>query len=49
MGGRKHLVHEDGTSVEAGPEAVYIIEPGHDAWVVEGGPVVRFEFESAKT
>ena len=49
VSGRMHVVHEDGTTVEAGPGAVYLIEPGHDAWVVGDEPVVGFEFESAGT
>jgi hypothetical protein len=29
------VAHEDGTEGEVGPgEAAYVIEPGHDAWVV---------------
>jgi hypothetical protein len=33
--GRMHVAHEDGTEGEVGPgEAAYVIEPGHDAWVV---------------
>jgi hypothetical protein len=44
-----HVVHEDGTTVEAGPGSVYVIEPGHYAWVVGDEPVVGFEFESAET
>jgi hypothetical protein len=49
VSGRMHVVHEDGTAVEAGPGSVYVIEPGHDAWVVGDEPVVGFEFESAGT
>lgn len=45
--GRLHVVHDDGTEAEAGPGAVYVIEPGHDAWVVGDEAVVAFEFESA--
>lgn len=47
--GRLHVVHEDGSEAEAGPGAVYVIEPGHDAWVVGDEPVVGFEFASAET
>ena len=28
------MKHEDGTEVEIGPGDAYVIEPGHDAWVV---------------
>jgi hypothetical protein len=44
--GRMHLVHEDGTEVEVGPGEAYVIEPGHDAWVVGDERFVGFEFES---
>jgi hypothetical protein len=32
--GRLAIKHEDGTEVEIGPGQAYVIEPGHDAWVV---------------
>ena len=35
--GRMHVVHDDGTESEIGPGEAYVIEPGHDAWVVGGG------------
>ena len=43
-----HLMvhHDDGTEVELSPGEAYIIEPGHDAWVVGDEPFVGFEFES---
>ena len=44
--GRMHIVHDDGTEADAGPGDAYVIEPGHDAWVVGDVPVVGFEFES---
>jgi hypothetical protein len=40
------VVHDDGTEQEIGGGQTYIIEPGHDAWVVGDDPVVGFEFES---
>ena len=46
VGGQLHVVHEDGTETDAGPGAAYVIEPGHDAWVVGDEPFVAFEFES---
>ena len=42
-------VHSDGTEAEVGPGDAYVIEPGHDAWVVGDEAVVAFEFESAET
>ena len=47
--GRLHVVHDDGSEGELGPGAAYVIEPGHDAWVVGDEPVVAFEFESGET
>jgi hypothetical protein len=44
--GRLAVSHEDGTEVELGPGEAYIIEPGHDAWVVGDDRFVGFEFES---
>jgi hypothetical protein len=44
--GRMQVVHDDGTEQEIGPGQAYVIEPGHDAWVVGDEPVVAFEFES---
>jgi hypothetical protein len=44
--GRLHVVHEDGTEVEIGPGDSYVIEPGHDAWVVGDEAYVGYEFES---
>lgn len=36
----------DGSESELGPGAAYVIEPGHDAWVVGDEPVVAFEFDA---
>lgn len=44
--GAMHVVHVDGTEQEIGPGHAYVIEAGHDAWVVGDEPVVGFEFES---
>lgn len=44
--GRLHVKHEDGTEVEIGPGDVYVIEPGHDAWVEGDEAFVGFEFDS---
>jgi len=45
--GTLHVVHEDGTEVEIGTGEAYVIEPGHDGWVVGDERVVVLEFESA--
>ena len=44
--GRLGVRHEDGSEVEVGPGEAYVIEPGHDAWVVGDQRFVAFEFES---
>jgi hypothetical protein len=44
--GRLHVTHEDGTEQEIGAGDAYVIEPGHDAWVVGDERFVGFEFES---
>src|SRR5215210_3180112 len=44
--GRMAVKHEDGTEVEIGPGEAYVIEPGHDAWVIGDERFVGFEFES---
>jgi hypothetical protein len=44
--GRIRIAHEDGTEGEIGPGEAYVIEPGHDAWVVGDESFVGFEFES---
>ena len=46
LSGRMHVAHEDGTEAEIGPGEAYVIEPGHDAWVVGDEAFVGFEFES---
>ncbi len=49
VSGRIHVVHDDGTEADVGPGEAYVIEPGHDAWVVGDETVVAFEFDSAET
>jgi hypothetical protein len=48
VSGRLHVLHDDGSEAEAGPGGVYVIEPGHDAWVAGNEPVIAYEFESAE-
>ncbi len=45
--GRIHVRHDDGTEAELGPGDAYIIQPGHDAWVLGDEAVVGFEFDSS--
>ena len=44
--GSMHVRHDDGTEVEIGPGDAYVIEPGHDAWVVGSDVFVGYEFDS---
>ena len=44
--GAMHVAHNDGSEQEISAGQAYVIEPGHDAWVVGDDPVVGFEFES---
>jgi len=44
--GTMHVVHDDGTAQEIRAGQAYVIEPGHDAWVVGDEAVVGFEFDS---
>jgi hypothetical protein len=44
--GQLRVRHNDGTELEVGPGDAYVIEPGHDAWVVGSEPFVAYEFDS---
>ena len=44
--GKLHVEHTDGSKGDVGPGDAYVIEPGHDAWVVGDEPFVAYEFES---
>ena len=46
VSGRLHVAHEDGTAMDLGPGDAYLLEPGHDAWVVGDEPFIGYEFES---
>jgi hypothetical protein len=43
--GRLAVAHDDGSQAEIGPGEAYVIEPGHDAWVIGDDRFVAFEFE----
>ena len=45
--GRLRVRHDDGSEMQLASGDAYVIEPGHDAWVVGDEPFVAFEFESA--
>ena len=44
--GRMGVTHGDGSELEIESGKSYVIEPGHDAWVVGDDAVVAYEFES---
>ena len=44
--GRLRIEHEDGSIAEIGPGDAYVIEPGHDAWVIGDEPFIGYEFDS---
>lgn len=44
--GSLHVVHDDGTEAEISAGDGYVIEPGHDAWVVGDEPFVGYEFDT---
>ena len=44
--GTMHVVHDDGSEQEIQAGQAYVIEPGHDAWVVGDEAVLGFEFDS---
>ena len=46
MSGQLHVVHNDGTEADISPGEAYVIEPGHDAWVVGDEPFQAYEFDS---
>ncbi|HEY3556262.1 MAG TPA: cupin domain-containing protein [Kribbella sp.] len=46
LSGEMEIVHDDGSKARVTPGIAYVIEPGHDAWVVGDEPAVGLEFES---
>jgi len=47
ISGTMHIVNGDGSEGEATAGDAYVIEPGHDAWVVGDEAVVAYEFDSS--
>jgi hypothetical protein len=43
--GRMRLRHDDGTEIELGPGEAYVIEPGHDAWIIGEEAFMCHEFD----
>jgi quercetin dioxygenase-like cupin family protein len=46
ISGRMHVVMDDGSEQEIGPGDVYVIRPGHDAWVIGDEMYVGVDFSS---
>lgn len=46
ISGTLHISHEDGSEQDIGAGNAYVIEPGHEAWVVGDEPVVGYEFDA---
>ena len=46
LSGEMEVVHDDGTKAQIQAGDAYVIEPGHDAWVVGDQQCVGLEFES---
>jgi hypothetical protein len=44
ISGWMHVVMEDGSTRDIGPNDAYIIPPGHDAWILGDEPCVVIEF-----
>lgn len=44
--GQMHIQAEDGTEEEIAAGDVYVIEPGHNAWVIGDAAFVGYEFET---
>jgi class 3 adenylate cyclase len=49
LAGRMHIEMSDGTVMELGPDAVYEIPPGHDAWVIGDEPWVGINWAGIRT
>ena len=46
VSGSMHVVQDDGAEADIEAGSAYVIDPGHDAWVVGDEPMVAYEFES---
>src|SRR5262249_15457659 len=46
VSGAMHVRHSDGSEGDLTPGTAYVIEPGHDAWVIGDEPAIAFEFDS---
>lgn len=48
ISGRLHVTTTDGIEMDVGPNEVFEIPPGHDAWVVGDEPFVTVDFEAMR-
>jgi class 3 adenylate cyclase len=48
LSGALHVELEDGSELDIGPDSVFEIPPGHDAWVVGDEPWVALDFAGAR-
>lgn len=46
VAGRLHVATDAGDEADVTAGDAYVIEPGHDAWVIGDEPFVGYEFES---
>ncbi len=46
LSGSMHIAHDDGTEQDIAAGDAYVIEPGHNAWVLGDDSFVGYEFES---
>ena len=46
LSGRLRVEHNNQSGADLGPGDVYVIDPGHDAWVVGDEPFVGVEFDN---
>jgi class 3 adenylate cyclase len=49
LSGRQAVVLQDGTTIEFGPNDVFDIPPGHDAWTIGDEPAVTIDWEGLRT
>ena len=47
VSGQLHVAHDDGSEVDLGSGDAYVIEPGHDAWIVGDDKFVGVEVSEA--
>jgi class 3 adenylate cyclase len=49
LSGRLGLVLQDGTTMEVGPNDVFDVPPGHDAWTIGDEPSIALDWEGLRT